>query len=133
MDKEGISWSVLFFIVFIGLACAYLYNGPQWIWFLDDILHVMGGILACSFCLWDFRKENISRRTQSVLCLGFVALVSVLWEVSWYYSQEVAARYPGQFITPDDTMPDFLYALLGGGLRWVWYAIAIDRKKKKML
>ena len=124
MSKKSISWHVLFVVVFVALSCVYAYKGSQWIWFLDDILHTLGGVLLCSFSLWDHRKESLSWRTRGVVCLGFVALMSILWEEFWYYFREIISRNSEQYITLHDTMTDFLYALGGGFFRWACYEMA---------
>lgn len=116
-------------IVFAGLWYLYLCKGSDWIWFFDDMLHTMGGMLLCSFSLGDSRKENISWRTRFLLCMGCVALGSIGWEEFWYYFRKGITGNPEQHITLDDTMSDFLYAFLGGFFRWACYAVTYYEKE----
>ena len=129
MKKEN-AGSILFGGAFAVLVCLYAYKGPYWVWYLDDILHAMGGVVVCSFSLWDSQNEQVSWRTRTVLSLGFVALLSIVWEEFYYYFRQYTVGNAGQYITLDDTMTDFSYALLGGSFRLMWWHLNDYRKEE---
>lgn len=129
MNKKGVSWNVVFLVVFVWLSYLYISHGPDWMWFLDDVLHAMGGVILCSFSLWDSRKETMSYGTRLLLCLGFIALMSIMWEAGWYYLREAITGNLERYIAKDDFISDCLYALSGGIFRYAWYAVTSGKSE----
>ena len=122
--KKGSMGNVLFYGAFVLLSCVYASKGPDWIWFLDDLLHTMGGMIICSFTLWDSRNVDMSWWMRGVLCAGVVATAGIAWEEFRYYFREVTTGHPENYITLDDTMTDLVYDLCGGYLRWMYFMVA---------
>lgn len=122
-------------IVILGLNFLALFYGwyPEVFW-LDSLLHFLGGIWVAAFFAWFFLERRLLAEkfwVRAVLILSFVTLIGVLWEfaeisflnnlVAYLFGAAQAAA------TLEDTMADLLFDLVGG---LVFIAYLSFRSKK---
>lgn len=110
--KKAIAVSLVLFTAFFWLGL-YLQLNVTTFWF-DDILHFWGGAITAAIFLTYIPSQD-EFWLKLILGLGFVALISVLWEfhefiLDWWLQKLFLQT------SIADTMSDFFFALLGGGL-----------------
>lgn len=116
----------------VGLLIAILHRGAitsSWYWqywWMDVIMHFLGGLFVGLVALWFFyavlKKPPVSFRMFG-LVLGFVLLISVGWEIFEYAA--------GVFILEDpfpDTFHDLILDTFGGVVAYVYGSAALQEK-----
>ncbi|TSC78328.1 MAG: hypothetical protein G01um101429_854 [Parcubacteria group bacterium Gr01-1014_29] len=100
-----VSWWLLVVV----LWCVYIAKGPEWILFLDDILHFLGGgsIAVGFFLLLVPFIEN--KGILLWVLVASAAFTGIVWE--WLH-------YPGEYF---DTMTDLLLNPTGALVVGVYY------------
>ena len=116
---------ILFLLVFIqgvnALAIAGVLDYKSW-WWLDVILHSLGGVLLASFAFWfyfDHKKYRADFLPSWLLVLGFVSFTvfgGVLWEFyEFLWDYFLAHPYGIDTAQPDllDVMSDLFFDMFG--------------------
>ena len=118
---------ILSSLIFI-LAFHFLAGFLSWyhaIWWLDIPMHLIGGAWVASLFFylfnncWKILPPKGRFFPTLILCLGFVALVGVLWEFYEYLADVFINKTHPFFIVNDtkllfDTLKDILNDLIGG-------------------
>ncbi|MEW5907784.1 MAG: hypothetical protein AB1643_01185 [Patescibacteria group bacterium] len=125
-DKNKYRLFLLFslvFIFFLHAVATYFYL--YWIlWYLDDLLHFLGGVWLGLFASWLlFLSGKINIQTSNffiiIIILGISALIGLLWEFSEFLLDKLLSIINigrVHFFQPsiEDTMIDLFSDLLGG-------------------
>jgi hypothetical protein len=115
-----------FIVTFFNLYITYPY--------IDKLLHISGGFIAVWFFsrLWKNKLIGFSTNKQLVLCIAFVVIVGLFWELMEYStSVPPLINYPSlqRYIyigSITDTLGDLLADIFGGSL----FSIFISRIDK---
>ena len=112
MDRKKL-FKRLAYLIFFVLAANFFANKFYWyfsVWYLDMIMHFLGGFWVGLASIYLFPPQNLSFR--SVLTILFlVLLVGVGWEVFEFLVNGVIAQNPFDIL---DTASDIFFDLLGG-------------------
>jgi len=145
LSKENISKFIILiflaiFIFHILAVCFYLY----WVvWWLDIIMHVLGGLwiaLLAAWFLYFSGKVNINNTSSFsvlIIILGIVALGGVLWEFFEFSFDKIILGKIENFIKlagpvqlgVSDTMSDLFFDLAGGLLGGLIFLKRIKHEK----
>ena len=114
----------LFFIILILHLWASFNSAYFYVWWLDLILHALGGFWLALVAMFFFSKSEKTFSEASpyfifILVLGLVSLGGVFWEFFEYiFDMLFARRGFGRLIQlgVSDTMSDLLFDLVGGVL-----------------
>ncbi|MGC8775844.1 MAG: hypothetical protein ACP5QN_00825 [Minisyncoccia bacterium] len=117
---------------------AVIYDWYYTIYWIDVPLHILGGIWLSSLFLYFFEKNeglkkilfekpNIKKESLIfiILCLGFVALIGVLWEFYEFFVDVIILKKyaynaePGYILF--DTLKDLFNDLVGGIIALIIY------------
>lgn len=134
----GIAAAAIFVIVTTAHAAALFFNWYSTIFWLDDILHFLGGaFLAFVFLLGVQKMPQYASFAASIplfLILGvsFAAFVGVLWEFFEFGFDSFVApvyNFPSAQLGLSDTLSDLLFDILGSGAVLLCYAVLYKRRK----
>ncbi|OGI95388.1 hypothetical protein A2917_02390 [Candidatus Nomurabacteria bacterium RIFCSPLOWO2_01_FULL_42_17] len=108
-------------LILLILAVNFLANKFYWysaLWWLDVLMHFLGGFWIGLLYLYLFSPKNISRALIS-RTLFFVLLVGVGWEVFEILVNEVLAQNSFDYL---DTLADLILDLSGGlyAILYLW-------------
>lgn len=104
---------------------ANLFNWYNAIWWLDVVMHLVGGgwvALTSTYILFNGEKSRLLNHTQRIiLIVGLVALVGVFWEFYEYLSDVYLLKVHPLTLAPNpsllpDTLKDLFNDLVGGAI-----------------
>lgn len=103
-----------------GIIVHNLFGRLGWydlVWWLDDVMHALGGAWVAFFFLVFFIKRDIYANFNPawknfIATLGFVALIGVLWEFYEYLKDVyIFNKHPLDFSPDPHLLPDTLFDL----------------------
>ena len=107
-------------ILGLNFLSLYYHLYPTIFW-LDSLLHFLGGIWVAAFFFWFFTEEKIKIPNfllKTVLAVAFVALIGVLWEFAeaTFLNSLMAKIFGAQEVAASlsDTLSDLAFDLVGG-------------------
>ncbi len=120
MDRKNLFKHLALLILFI-FVLNFLANKFFWyssIWYLDMIMHFLGGLWLGLFAFYLFREENISFRLIFKILL-FVFIVGIGWEIYEVLVDKVVTQ---NSINVLDTSSDLFFDLSGGlyAILYLW-------------
>ena len=134
--KPSVWFLAVFWILIAALHAWSLLNaGYFYIWWLDVLLHFLGGLWLGSIAIFFLAPRLEQLRLNPffvfVVLISLVALGGILWEFFEYgYDLAIGRKGLGPIAQPgvDDTMADLFLDLLGGALAYFLF-----RKKPSSL
>lgn len=105
----------LIYLIFLILALNFVASKLYWfssIWYLDMILHFLGGFWVGLLFFYIFSPRNISIKLVAQILL-FVLAIGIGWEVFESLVNEVILNNPFNY---PDTISDLLLGVAGGGV-----------------
>jgi len=108
---------LLIFFIFLLDYLAMQFYWYSSIWYLDMLIHFLGGLWLGLALVWLFRIKEISFKSIFYLILG-VLLIGVLWEIFEIIIDETIT---GNSFNILDTISDILFDLAGGSLALLYF------------
>ncbi len=120
---------ILFLLIIIAMHAVAIYFSLYWIvWWLDIVMHFLGGVWISFLAVWLFFSEKInllnglSAFYAMIIILGITALGAVLWEFfEFSFAKIIFGKIEDVIKLADpaqlgvaDTMSDLFFGLLGG-------------------
>lgn len=120
MDRVKLLKPLIYLIFFI-LVMNFLANKFYWyssIWYLDIIMHFLGGLWLGLAFIYLFSPQDHSFNSVFKILL-FVLLIGVGWEVFEIAVNDVITKNPFNYL---DTLSDIFFDLSGGlcAILYVW-------------
>ena len=120
MDRKKLLKYLLYLILFIFVAnlAANKFYWYSSIWYLDMIMHFLGGFWLGLAFLWFLLKENLSFALILKIILG-VLFVGILWEIFELLFNNIVAQNPFNIL---DTSSDLFFDISGGlcAILYIW-------------
>ena len=130
MDGKKLLHHLAYLIFFI-LVVDFLAHKFHWyfsIWYLDMIMHFLGGFWLGLVCVWFLGSKEtfkLSIKMASKILL-FVLLIAVGWEVFQMLVNDFFAQRSFNFI---DTISDILFGLLGGLCAILYILVPLKKER----
>ncbi|MFA5778111.1 MAG: hypothetical protein WC870_01300 [Candidatus Paceibacterota bacterium] len=120
MDRKKLLRHLLYIILFIFVA-NFAANKFFWyssVWYLDMIMHFLGGFWLGLAFLWFLLEENLSFALILKIILG-VLFVGILWEIFELLFNNIVAQNPFNIL---DTSSDLFFDISGGlcAILYIW-------------
>ena len=108
---------LLIFFIFLLDYLAMQFYWYSSIWYLDMLIHFLGGLWLGLALVWLFRIKEISFKSIFYLILG-VLLIGVLWEIFEIIIDETIT---GNSFNTLDTISDIFFDIAGGSLALLYF------------
>lgn len=143
--KENLSRFIIliFLAIFIFHSMAVYFYLYWVVWWLDIVMHVLGGLWVALLAVWflyfsgKVNVNNTSLFSALIIVLGIVALGGVFWEFFEFSFDKILLGKIGNFIKlaglvqlgVSDTMSDLFFDLAGGLLGGLIFLKRIKHEK----
>jgi len=131
MDKKKLSKRMVLIVVFIfllNLIASKLYWYTS-IWWLDMLMHFLGGFWLGLLMFFIFFIKNLNSRHIIYVFLG-VLLVGILWELFELLFFNYLAGNPVILL---DTLSDIFFDLAGGGASIIYFSKRIMTRMENII